>query len=219
MYLIIAATEMELAPVRAGLDPAMTGVEFLVSGIGPVETALNLTRHLAGHSGQYQAVINCGAAGAYLDSGPAPLDICLASAEVLAEVGICQNNGIVDLNGPDLRIRHEFDLDTPLLARAESLLAGLGIACKKGRFITVACVSGSEQRGNYLRDRFGAICENMEGAAVARVCEEFGLECLELRWISNLVEDRDRSRWQLAGAGAMGGRVTAELVTALLAGS
>ncbi len=210
---------MELAPVRAGLDPAANGVGFLVSGVGPVETAVSLTRHLAEHPGQYRAVINCGAAGAYLDSGPALLDICLASAEVLAELGTCLNNRIVDLGGPDLEIRREFDLDTPLLARAESLLAGRGVACKKGRFVTVACVSGTEQRGNYLRDRFGAICENMEGAAAARVCEEFGLECLELRWISNRVEERGQSPWQLAEACAMGGRVTAELVTALLAGS
>jgi len=38
---------------------------------------------------------------------------------------------------------------------------------------------------------------------VAQVCARFGVPLLELRGISNLVEDRDPSRWDLrAGAAA-----------------
>jgi futalosine hydrolase len=51
-----------------------------------------------------------------------------------------------------------------------------------------------------LAARFNGLCENMEGAAVARVCAEFSLPVLELRAISNLVQDRDLSRWQMAAA-------------------
>jgi futalosine hydrolase len=40
----------------------------------------------------------------------------------------------------------------------------------------------------------------MEGASVARVCSEYSLPLLELRCISNLVEDRDLSRWRLREA-------------------
>jgi len=61
-------------------------------------------------------------------------------------------------------------------------------------------VSGTLRRGEALRLRYQAICENMEGAAVARVAQAFQLPCLEMRVVSNMVEDRDLSRWQLAAA-------------------
>jgi futalosine hydrolase len=40
----------------------------------------------------------------------------------------------------------------------------------------------------------------MEGAAAAHVCALYDLPFLELRGISNLVEDRDREKWRLAEA-------------------
>jgi futalosine hydrolase len=40
----------------------------------------------------------------------------------------------------------------------------------------------------------------MEGAAVAHVALRHGLDCMEIRGVSNMVEDRDLSRWDIAGA-------------------
>jgi futalosine hydrolase len=40
----------------------------------------------------------------------------------------------------------------------------------------------------------------MEGAAVAFVCKEFQLPCVEMRCISNVVEDRNLDNWQLQEA-------------------
>ena len=40
----------------------------------------------------------------------------------------------------------------------------------------------------------------MEGAAVARVCEKFSLPLLEIRCISNMVEDREVGRWKIQEA-------------------
>ena len=48
-----------------------------------------------------------------------------------------------------------------------------------------------------LARRYQAVCENMEGAAVALVALRYGIPCLEIRGISNLVEDRDMSRWDI----------------------
>ena len=54
--------------------------------------------------------------------------------------------------------------------------------------------SGLAVRGNELAARFNAICENMEGAAAAQVCTLYEVPFLELRGISNLVEDRNTAR-------------------------
>jgi futalosine hydrolase len=69
-----------------------------------------------------------------------------------------------------------------------------------GPFITVNGVSGNRKRGEMLRKKWQGLRENMEGAAVVRVCREFDLPCLELRCISNMVEDRDLANWRVAEA-------------------
>jgi futalosine hydrolase len=48
--------------------------------------------------------------------------------------------------------------------------------------------------------RFGAICENMEGAAVAHVALMHGVNCLEVRGISNMVENRNLDTWDITMA-------------------
>jgi len=54
----------------------------------------------------------------------------------------------------------------------------------------------------------------MEGAAVAQLCACLGVPFFEVRGISNLVEDRNLSRWDLPTAA----RVAQQAVRALLAG-
>ena len=48
-----------------------------------------------------------------------------------------------------------------------------------------------------MEERWGAVCENMEGAAAAHVSLLYGVPFAEARGISNIVEDRDRSRWDI----------------------
>jgi futalosine hydrolase len=61
--------------------------------------------------------------------------------------------------------------------------------------------------------RTQGLCENMEGAAVAQVCARHGIPFGEVRGISNLVEDRDLSRWNLRA----GAEIAQEALFALLA--
>ena len=67
-------------------------------------------------------------------------------------------------------------------------------------FVTVNCCTGTKKRGEFLRRKYGAGCENMEGAAVAMVCQNFNIPCVELRCISNMVDDRDTTKWRLSEA-------------------
>ncbi|MCI5143631.1 MAG: hypothetical protein D3909_18280, partial [Candidatus Electrothrix sp. ATG1] len=80
---------------------------------------------------------------------------------------------------------------------------------------TVSCASGTQHRGDQLGRQFCGLCENMEGAAVVRVCEEFTLPCLEVRCISNMVEDRDREKWRLREACGKAGRAAAVIAAGM----
>jgi futalosine hydrolase len=199
MLLLITATEAELGPLKAAGLPV--DCLPLVCGVGPVEATLGLTRYLAASAPGISAVVNFGLAGAYPDTGLELLDLCLAEREFLGDFGIILNEKILPLDQKFAPPR-EFSGDVPLLARAEGLLVQAGLAPRRGNFVTVAGSSGTLARSLYLRDYFQAICENMEGAALARVCQAFGLPFLELRCISNLVLDRQQQVWRAPEAAA-----------------
>lgn len=197
MILLVAATEMEALPLvgkEAGLPH-----ELFVAGVGPVETAVRLTRRLCEAREGVSLVLNFGVAGAYAGSGAGLLDICLAEREVLGDFGICYEDGVESFEG-QLAGRSAFPLDPRYLAQAREILERQNCLGKQGVFITVNGISATAKRGDRLHAAHKGLCENMEGGAVARVCAEFGVPCLELRCVSNMVEDRNPANWQLDAA-------------------
>ncbi|MDO9069162.1 MAG: futalosine hydrolase, partial [Deltaproteobacteria bacterium] len=84
--------------------------------------------------------------------------------------------------------------------KAMQLADYYGVFLMRGRFATVSTCSGTVQRGEELAERWSVIAENMEGAAVAQVCLRYGINCLEIRGISNMVEERNMDRWELRRA-------------------
>ena len=209
MILLVAATEMEtlsLAGKKGGLPYAL-----LVAGVGPLETAVRLTRRLCEGRGDISLVLNFGVAGAYADSGAGLLDICLAESEVLGDFGICRQEGVAPFAG-QLAEQGFFSLDARYLAWAWEILLRHDYLCKKGAFVTVNGVTATAKRGALLQAAHNGLCENMEGGAVARVCAEFAVPCLEVRCVSNMVEDRNPANWQLAAAVQKCGQVVSLLI-------
>jgi futalosine hydrolase len=214
MFLVISATDFEMEPFETGY----LGDEKpfrLVAGIGPVETAVRLYGWLAKNADRVTGIINFGVAGAYLqpsgDPQPRLLDICLAKREVLGDLGVCLGDHVEPVGGDEIRVVDRFDMDEHLLGLAGRALDSLELEYFSGTFVTVSCASGTVRRGAMLAGQYQGLCENMEGAAVARVCAEFNLPCLEVRCISNMVEDRDMRRWELKKACRQAGEVTARI--------
>lgn len=215
MILAVAATEIEMAPFLAqSTGPTETielaglaGEDFtcrtLVTGVGLVETAFRLTRFLCESEEQFDAVIQFGVGGAYIlpdkSRQPELLDICLAEREVAGDFGICLGESMEYLDS-SLTGEIVHSMDGSLLKRCQAVFDQLGVSYHTGLFITVNGITGTRNRGEMLQSRWNGLCENMEGAAVARVCREFNLACAELRCISNYVEDRDPTTWRLQEA-------------------
>jgi len=217
--LVTAATRMELAALMEAVGgetrsdaacPAFfegrlgeCDVIAAVTGIGKVNTAMGLTMLL----GRYRPglVINTGCAGAYPGSGLAAGDLAVATTEIYGEEGVETRGGWLSLEKIGLplydrgngRYFNEIPLSASAREDAMDIARELGQTLVAGKFITVSACSGSEARGRELATRFGAVCENMEGAAAAQVALCHGVDCLEIRGISNDVEDRDLSRWNI----------------------
>ena len=219
MFLVVCATEFEMQSLTDSITLKQNEWISLVTGVGVVETALSLGRFFEQYEtkDEIQGVLNFGVAGAYLcdnEEGMDLLEICLAEREVFGDFGICHPDSIEPLAG-HLVHRTSYDLNAELLDKADTLLSRESLAFRRGTFVTVCGVSGTKSRGEILCSQYNGLCENMEGAAVARVCEEFNLPLLEVRTISNFVEDRDLSRWKLPDACKRAGKAAAILLKGL----
>jgi futalosine hydrolase len=218
--LVIAAMELETSLLESALaHPSRiksAGFEYIegkfgklgiivcAGGVGKINaaaaTAVLIERH------QPRLVINTGCAGAYIGSGLAIGNLAVASEEVLGDEGVIVPAGWKDLSYmklPSLDHGGQQHFNTVPLSshaseKAVQLAASSGLLLVRGRFATVSTCSGTRQRGAELSGRWNVIAENMEGAAVAQVCLRYGVDCLEIRGISNMVEERDVKKWGLA---------------------
>jgi len=195
-----------LAHLKAWRSPASshTGEVILaVTGIGKVNAACAAT--LLVERLAPRLLINTGCGGAVAGSGLEVGDLAVASAECFPEEGVQTPQGWrgLELIGIPVAVRggrrifNEVPLDAGLAQQALDLARQQGFRAALGPFHTVSTCSGSFERGAELAGRYPGICENMEGAALAQVAFLYDIPVLEVRGISNLVEDRDLSRWNL----------------------
>jgi futalosine hydrolase len=105
-----------------------------------------------------------------------------------------------------------FSLESRYLDQAWEILGKQGFGCRKGAFVTVNGVTATAHRGAMLHAAHNGLCENMEGGAVARACDEFAVPCLEVRCVSNMVENRNPANWQLAAAARKCGQAVSLLL-------
>jgi futalosine hydrolase len=181
------------------------------SGMGKINAAAAAAAILSSYS--VSRLWMWGSAGAYGLEGIEINDLALASEEILGDEGVATNSSwqplnaigipLVDSGGKSIFNRMEVD---PLeLKRSRQLLGEWESAPSAprihvGPFVTVSAVSGSTARARLLSNRYGALCENMEGGAVAQVCLRYRVPFLEIRGLSNRAGDRNKKRWQLSTA-------------------
>lgn len=195
MILIVCAVAKELA----FLVP-QPHVEVLVTGVGPVDAAANVSRALAQSS--YDLVINAGIAGAF--EGDTKIGDGVVVSEDAFELDLETGDPILLPDG--LRAHDRVASDLTLV----DALVELGFAAQRG--VTVARVTATEASAARLADR-GAQTESMEGFAVLRAAEIAGVKAIQVRGISNRVGDRARSRWDFAAGAAGLERVLGALLT------
>ena len=219
MIVAVAATELEMAPFLRAAGGNAGKARTLVTGVGPVETAVRLGRCLATAHRSLTGLFQVGVGGASIvDGGGARaelLDVCLAESEVLGDYGVCLGESMRYFP-EELGTAEVYPLDAALARRAGQTLTGAGIPFRSGNFVTVNGLSGTAARGVMLQRYWQALCENMEGAAAVRLCREYRLPMVEMRVISNLVVEREQGDWRLQEACARAGEVAARLLGDLI---
>ena len=189
-------------PVWKGASPS-GAVYLALTGIGKVNAATVSTLLL--EKLRPRLLVSTGCGGAYLGSGLAVGGLAVATAEIYGDEGVLTVDGwhnleiigIPSVERKGNRYSNEFPLSMQAAEKVFHFAKSLELPVRRGKFVTVSTCSGTSSRGNELFSRFGGICENMEGAATAHVALLYDTPFLEVRGISNMVEDRDISKWDI----------------------
>jgi futalosine hydrolase len=204
--LVVAATIGELFPLIDFLDshwtkksPGVyqqerTTIQIVVTGPGLTATAFALGFYFG--QAKPDLAINAGVAGALtreLTNG----EVVEVTEEVFADLGAEEADGSrmdlfqMDLLMPDTLPFQEGKLRAPHHAFAKDLPKVAGI--------TVNMVHGSQPSIDRVKARYPkASIETMEGAAFFYACLIAEVPFIQIRAISNAVEPRDRSKWELS---------------------
>ncbi|HDH04353.1 MAG TPA: futalosine hydrolase [Nitrospirae bacterium] len=177
-------------------------VILLNSGIGKVNAAHSATCIVERFP--VKGIINIGVGGAYPGSGLDIGDIAVASKEIYGDDGVVTSNGWESLKKIGIPLvrtgNRKYFNEFPIHKKLPSRLiktARWDFKIISGNFLTVSATTGTHKRAVELEKRFNAVCENMEGAAIAHVCAIYKIPMLEIRGISNMAGVRDKRKWNL----------------------
>jgi futalosine hydrolase len=168
-----------------------TRIRIIDTGVGPVNAAHAAT--VAITTTKPAAIIMCGVGGAYPSSDLRVGDVVSASVEIYGDLGADSPSGFLDMKALGFPVVQE----PPLF---NELPLQLFPTDRRLPFVTVSTCTGTAAGANSLQSRTGGAVENMEGAAIAHVAHLHKIPAGEVRSISNMVTDRDPSRWKLREA-------------------
>ncbi len=204
------ATRSKLLGTKSIIEGTLGGKQVLlcVGGMGKVNAAHAATLLLSQFTPS--ALIIFGIGGAYPSSGAQIGDIAVAKEEIAGDEGVLTGDGFKDAEyiGIPLVKTTSSVVYTTYPAPDDLLKCTLHVLKSRqnaatvhaGTFVTLSTCTGTAARAAELEQRYHGLCENMEGAAAAQVAELHGVPWLELRGISNIVEDRNPAAWDIPRA-------------------
>lgn len=192
--LLVAATRAEIALLAAHFDlPERDFVktknfDLLITGVGMTATAYALGKYL---SANYKLVLNLGIAGAFNHKTPLASLVNVVSDE-FAELGAENGDSFISIDELGFGKAKYIARNNLLNSEVEQLVKVHGI--------TVNRVHGNSNNIARIVQQFNPDIESMEGAAVLYCCEKETIPCLQVRSISNYVEQRNKGNWQIGSA-------------------
>ena len=178
-----------VAATEHELAPA-EGWQTLVCGVGPVDAAASTAAAIA--RARPRAIVHVGIAGARRASGLTPPAVVVGSESIYCDLGVAARFAPGRLTPP----------------------AALIAAAARAVPAAARQVIGTSGRVGHTVD---CPVEAMEGFAVLRAAQLAGIPAIEVRVISNAIEDVDRALWKFDQAFAAVRAITPALVREIAA--
>jgi futalosine hydrolase len=189
--LVVAATDFEIKPFIQNNKNA----EVLITGVGIPATIFHLTKQLA--QKEYGLVIQAGIAGAF-NNALAPGSVAMIEKDTFADIGIDEKGTFTTLFETGLAHENDFPYKGGWLVNEHEYFRHPSLFVAKG--ITVNKIIDDKIQIKKIREKFEADIESMEGAAFHYVCLQQKIKFLQLRGISNIVGERDKTKWMMKEA-------------------
>jgi len=188
--LVCAATHFELKKISEQIHNE--AIDFIVTGIGPVFTTFNLTEIL--NRKKYDLVLNIGICGAF--SEKLQIGDCVnVTSDIFGDFGVT--------DGTNFRTAFEMkflsEQEKPFTGgalRADAHYSSK-ISLQPVVGLTVSNASGEASQIQERKQKFNVDIETMEGAAFFYVCAQKNVPAVQIRCVSNRVEPRDTSKWNI----------------------
>lgn len=170
-------------------------ISLLLGNVGAVSTVWSLMNYLAVH-GKPDIAINGGIAGSFRLDLP-PGSVVMPVTDCFADCGIEDGNEFFTLVEAGLAVPGAFPFENGLLKAPENILSKAGNLIRSVNAITVNAATGSESTRDRLFRKYSPDIETMEGAGFFYVCKMEQLPFIAVRAVSNMVEKRDKSKWNI----------------------
>lgn len=184
--LVVAATKQEIPE----MDNRWGNVDVLITGVGMVATTFHLTKALADK--KYHLVINAGIAGSF-DPSITIGQVVEVVEDRFSEIGVEDKDKFVPAFEMGLLKPNEIPFKNGVLLNPDRSITSLS----KVKGITVNTVHGNEDSIKKVNKIFSPQVETMEGAAFFYVCLQYGVPFVQIRGISNYVEERNKDNWDM----------------------
>ena len=167
----------------------------LVTGVGSIATAWSLKQWLSINE-KPDLVLNIGIAGSYRDDLKIG-QVVIPVSDCFADAGIEDNNQFLTLSEAGLSDPDHFPFEAGTICCRNKYIDQAPESFRKVRAITVNTATGSEFTMKKLINKFNPDIETMEGATFFYICTRENVPFLAFRAISNRVEIRNRSNWDI----------------------
>jgi len=208
MYiLIVCATSIEIEPLISEFEFVFQKnknlktycyrefqIDVLVTGVGMVATSFLLGKTLQAYN--YDIALNIGIAGCFDREIPL-CSIFNVNIDCFSEMGA--DNGEYFLSLIDLKlIENDTFPFTNLDIINESEFKSQFISnLRKVKGITVNTINGNEKKIKRVKKLHNPTLESMEGAAFMYSCKMSNINYIQIRAVSNYVENRNKSCWNI----------------------
>jgi futalosine hydrolase len=189
--LIVSATEMEVAPFRSEFPEA----SCLITGVGIPMAIFQLTKKLQEQN--YEVIFQVGIAGTYTNDLPLGGAVVVAK-DCFADVGLYQGNAFHTIFDMGFVSPDDFPFTNGWLVN--NSLKFFQPMQPMVSAATVNTISDESQPQSNNKIKAAASIETMEGACLHYVALQHRIPFLQIRGISNLVGEREKSHWKIADA-------------------
>lgn len=169
-------------------------VDILITGVGMVSTAFCLGKAFATYD--YNAAINIGIAGSF-DKKINIGDVVNVYNDKFPELGAEDGEYFLSLIDLNLIEGNNFSFENGEIINNSSFKSNILKDLRKVKGITVNTVSGNSKNIERTIKETNPDIESMEGAAFLYACLNENIDCIQLRAISNYVEQRNKNHWNI----------------------